>query len=64
MGKKGISLVGMVLLLAACNSKRDVHQVGEFTAEDDRFWQVVPREAMLERIGIAFEFTEGPAWVI
>lgn len=62
MGKKGISIAGMILLLAACNPKRDVHQVGEFIPEDDRFWQVVSSEAVLERIGIAFEFTEGPAW--
>jgi gluconolactonase len=62
MGKTGIGIAGIVLVLAACNPKGDVHQVGTFSPEEDRFWQVVSREAVLERIGIAFEFTEGPAW--
>jgi gluconolactonase len=62
MGKTGLCILGILLLLAACKSKKDVHQVGEFIPEDERFWQVVSREAVLERIGIAFEFTEGPAW--
>jgi gluconolactonase len=62
MSKSGIGIAGIVLVLAACNPKRDVHQVGTFSPEEDRFWQVVSREAVLERIGIAFEFTEGPAW--
>lgn len=62
MGKTILCIAGVVLLLAACNPKRNVRQVGEFIPEDDRFWQVVSREAVLERIGIAFEFTEGPAW--
>jgi len=36
--------------------------VGEFIAESERFHEVVPRGAVMERIGINFEFTEGPAW--
>lgn len=62
MRKKGASILGIGVLMLACNPKTDVHQVGEFMAEDNRFWQVVPKEAVVERIGMAFEFTEGPAW--
>jgi len=50
------------LLLYACKSKEEIFPVGEFLPESDRFWEVVPRGAVIERIGINFEFTEGPAW--
>jgi len=36
--------------------------VGEFLPATEAFWNVVSRTALVERIGIAFEFTEGPAW--
>ena len=36
--------------------------MGEFIPESERFWEAVPRGAVMERIGINFEFTEGPAW--
>jgi len=50
------------LLLSACRSKEKVFPLGELLPESDRFWEVVPRGAVMERIGINFEFTEGPAW--
>jgi gluconolactonase len=50
------------MLLSACRSKEKVFPLGEFLPESDRFWEVVPRGALMERIGINFEFTEGPAW--
>jgi len=50
------------LLLSACRSKEKVFPLGEFLPESDRFWEVVPQGAVMERIGINFEFTEGPAW--
>jgi gluconolactonase len=50
------------LFLAGCSPVTDQRQIGTFHAENDRFWEVVPREAVAERIGIDFEFTEGPAW--
>jgi len=62
MIKTGVGILGLVMLLAACNRKKDVHQVGELNAENDQFWDVISREAVVERIGIAFDFTEGPAW--
>lgn len=62
MKKRGLAILGILMLITACNPKKDVHQVGVFTPEDERFWQVISKEAVLERIGIAFEFTEGPAW--
>ncbi len=51
-----------VLLLSGCKTQEEVHPVGEFLPESEAFWKVVPREAVVERIGIAFEFTEGPVW--
>jgi len=36
--------------------------VGKFIPEDEQFWEVVPRGSYMERIGMGFEFTEGPAW--
>jgi len=50
------------MILFSCRSKEKVFPVGEFIPESERFWEVVPREAVMERIGINFEFTEGPAW--
>ena len=49
-------------LLFGCRAKQEVYPLGELLPEIDRFWEVVPREAVIERIGINFEFTEGPAW--
>lgn len=60
--KTGVAILGVVLLITACNPKKEAHQLGEFFPEDDKFWQVISKESVLERIGIAFEFTEGPAW--
>jgi len=49
-------------LLFGCKLKQEVYNLGEFLPESDGFWEVVPRRAVLECIGIDFEFTEGPAW--
>jgi gluconolactonase len=49
-------------LLYGCKAKEEVFPVGEFLPESDKFWEVVPHGAVIERIGINFEFTEGPAW--
>jgi gluconolactonase len=53
-------LAGM--LLVGCRARQEQYPVGEFLPENDRFWEVVPRQSVIERIGINFEFTEGPAW--
>jgi gluconolactonase len=50
------------VLLFGCKAKEKVFPVGEFLPESDRFWEVVPHGAVIERIGMNFEFTEGPAW--
>lgn len=52
----------LVLLFSGCHSREQTHPLGEFIPEVDQFWQVVPRQSVIERIGINFEFTEGPAW--
>ena len=50
------------VLLCGCGSRQKAVPVGEFLPENDAFWEVVPRSAYTERIGIHFEFTEGPVW--
>ncbi len=49
-------------LTFGCAPEEEVNQIGEFFPKSDRFWEVIPRDAIVDRIGIAFEFTEGPAW--
>lgn len=66
MKNLGLGLAGLLLtgscLFSGCKRQEEIHPVGEFLPESEEFWKVVPRTAVLERIGIAFEFTEGPAW--
>jgi gluconolactonase len=50
------------LLVLGCKPKQEVHQIGTFHPESERFWAVVPRETIAEIIGVGFQFTEGPAW--
>jgi len=65
--KKFLSLRGPILfligglLLCSCKAKVDTHPVGELVPETDQFWEVVPQGSVIERIGINFGFTEGPA---
>jgi gluconolactonase len=51
----------ILLLVSACTSGTDPVQLGSFHASSDAFWEVVPRGAVAHRIGIDFQFTEGPA---
>lgn len=66
--KKLLRLWGPVLflisgiLLYSCRAKVEIHPVGELLPETDQFWEVVPQGSVIERIGINFGFTEGPAW--
>lgn len=62
MIQKFLTIITAGILLSGCASREELHQIGEFFPENERFWDVIPRETMVERIGIAFEFTEGPAW--
>lgn len=62
MASKLWVLVAGSLLLSGCKTQEEMHPVGEFLPASEAFWKVVPRQAVIERIGIAFEFTEGPAW--
>lgn len=66
MGRLKTSMIWVMmagsLLLLGCKTQEELHPVGEFLPESEAFWRVVPRQAVIERIGIAFEFTEGPAW--
>ena len=61
MRLKPIIFFALILALG-CNPKQETQQVGTFHAENDRFWEVIPRDARAEIIGIDFQFTEGPAW--
>jgi len=49
-------------LLSGCSGDQTTYKVGAFYPADERFWEVVPRDSYMERIGIGFEFTEGPVW--
>jgi len=51
-----------ISILFACSSRERPVQIGTFHPENEKFWEVIPRDAVVERIGIDFEFTEGPAW--
>jgi gluconolactonase len=50
------------ILLPACRQGKTVQNVGSFEAVNEAFWDVVPRDATAELIGIDFQFTEGPVW--
>lgn len=52
----------MALLLAGCKGEEKGTQVGTFSANSEQFWEVIPKDAIAERIGVRFTFTEGPAW--
>lgn len=58
---KVLILLTLVCCLFGCQSKSPEFQVATFTAKSERFWDVVSRDALAERIGVRFEFTEGPA---
>ncbi len=51
-----------MFLISGCTSRKETHHIGSFHPQNDRFWEVISREAIVENIGINFEFTEGPAW--
>lgn len=55
-----IILLFIIFNLAGCKSEEAGHQIGKFHAESERFWELVSPDALAERIGIRFEFTEGP----
>jgi len=60
--RMGTFLLMGAMLLSGCRSKEKVFPLGELLPENEKFWEVVPRGTVIERIGINFEFTEGPAW--
>jgi len=62
MMKTGLTIIAAAVLVTACSSGEETFHIGEFFPESEQFWEVIPREAKVDRIGIAFEFTEGPAW--
>jgi len=49
-------------MIAGCSEGQIASNVAKFHPAGERFWEVVPRESYMERIGIEFEFTEGPVW--
>lgn len=62
MRESNLIFGALLLLASACGPGREPLQVGTFTPEDDRFWEVVSTGTVAENIGIEFQFTEGPAW--
>ena len=61
MSNKLIYLLAVIVAFG-CKPKVVVHQVGTFEAKSERFWEVVSRSAVAEKIGVDFQFTEGPVW--
>jgi gluconolactonase len=57
--RKGIWII--LIVLVSCRQGSSEHQIGSFEAVSDAFWDVIPKDAICERIGINFQFTEGPA---
>mgnify|MGYP003774798595 CR=1 FL=1 len=57
-----MGLLAACLALAGCSSRKDSLNIGNFQALDAQFWTVVSKDASADRIGMDFEFTEGPAW--
>lgn len=55
-------LIVAILLSPGCKPRPVMQQIGTFTPVSGAFWEVVPKGAVAERIGIDFQFTEGPAW--
>ena len=49
-------------ILMGCSQRDEPVRVGRFVEADPGFRDVIPEESYMERIGIGFEFTEGPAW--
>lgn len=62
MGKRILIWIAIGLILSGCSAGEKSRKIGKFIPMDNRFWEVVPGESYIERIGVAFEFTEGPAW--
>jgi len=62
MMQKFLLIMATVACISGCEPREGIHNIGEFLPESERFWEVIPREAFVERIGIAFELTEGPTW--
>lgn len=63
MNIKIIYIILLQVLLFGCKPDETGKQIGTFQAEDDRFWELVSKDALAERIGIRFEFIEGPTFL-
>lgn len=60
MKKKILYILPIILFFLGCKQDEPGIQVGTFHANSEAFWELVSPDAMAERIGIRFEFTEGP----
>ena len=62
LGRSILVWIAAGSILVGCSRQGEVVNVGKFHPASERFWEVVPRESYVERIGVEFEFTEGPVW--
>lgn len=62
MGRTFLIYMAAGCLLSGCGENAHTRKVGAFYPADEKFWEVLPRESYMERIGIDFDFTEGPVW--
>lgn len=58
-----VLISGLLLLLCSgCRQRAAPIDIGTLQPESELFWNAVPRQTVVEKIGIDFQFTEGPAW--
>jgi len=60
--KKALFFATLVFFFISCNRRNPDENIGRIHAESDEFYQLIPENASIEKIGVNFEFTEGPVW--
>ncbi len=59
---KRLSACLVVLTFAHCAFAQKSERTFSLEANSPTFWQIVPRDAKLDRVATGFGFTEGPVW--
>src|ERR1035438_5503148 len=63
---KAASILSLTLLLVGCSKApapvAESHGVGSIVRLDPAFDSIVPKDAIIEKVGGGFQFTEGPLW--
>ena len=64
---KALLLLSLAVMLAGCTSQApapvaEKHGVGTIVRLDPAFDALAPKDAVIEKVGGGFQFTEGPLW--